>query len=509
MDNKETEDIILDLIAEKIGRNMFDVWFTNDIHFALEDSTLVMSAPSNFICNWIRTNFKHIIEQVSRDLFKKTIPLRFTIKETSSGSSLSSEIAQSENHSGKKKISESSKSKSSVSRSPSAKSEKPTKSAKQTDEEAAPVQFEKDGKYEYLVGKSVPGSAKRTSSGSQRDLASYDSFVVGKSNELAKSIADIVIKEPAKFNPVLISGPTSVGKTHLLEGICSEYRARYKKKQALFLTADQFTSMFVQGVQGGLQNFRARFRNISLLIIDDLHFLQTRRGTQTELLGLIDMLKGYRVQMVFSTSCPLSDLKDFRSELTSRLMSGIDCRIEAAERETLLKIFRQMVSKRGISIPDEVCRYVVSRFSTHARRLSGVLNRLYVEHVKTSAPIDLRMAQDVLSDLESSCRRTYTLEEVEQAVLEVFGISNTTLRSKSRAQANCYPRMLAMWAARKYTNAALSEIGRYFGNRSHSTVLSAQKRVDLWLDVNAPHQKEDRTWNIAETLSRIERIIER
>lgn len=344
---------------------------------------------------------------------------------------------------------------------------------------------------------------------SSRDFASYDSFVVGKSNRLARSAADFAVDNPGKISPIFICGSTSVGKTHLLEGVCSKLRAENPKKQALFLTAGEFTSLFVQSLKADAKYFQNKFRNLSVLAIDDIHFLQGRKATQLALLSLIDMLKAQGVQMFFSADVPLKEMKDMRSEIISRIESGLVCEIDAPERDTLLTIFRHMASERGLAIPEDVCRFVVSNFSTHARQLSGVLNRLHAAYLSTGLPFTLDTARDVLSDLLKGNRRAVSLQDIERVVIDLFGISLSSLRSKSRAKVTCFPRMMAMWLARKYTNAALSEIGLYFGNRSHSTVLSAQKRVDSWLNDNLPFELQNKTWYIADTISRLENALTR
>lgn len=336
-----------------------------------------------------------------------------------------------------------------------------------------------------------------------RKFASYDSFIEGISNQLAKRVSDIAILEPNKMNPILIWGPTSVGKTHLLEGIWNEYDRKVNRKSALFLTAEQFTTLFIQSLRNN-RNFKDYFKNISLLILDDIHFLQGKMATQAELLNLIDYLKANGVQMIFSANRPPAELTEIRGELATRIESGIVCDIKPPERETLFRIFQQMALQRNLPIPEEVSRFVVSRFTTHARQLSGVLNRLHAMHLVTGQPITLDMAQNTLGDLIRDSRRIIRLEDIERVVLNVFGLEPSMLKSKSRARKSSYPRMLAMWLARKYTRSALSEIGRFFGNRSHSTVISAQKRVDQWIQNGTPVEQGEMLISVSDAVHRLE-----
>ena len=212
--------------------------------------------------------------------------------------------------------------------------------------------------------------------------------------------------------------------------------------------------------------------------------------------------------MIFSADRPLGELTELKSELLTRIESGMVCGIKPAERETLLGIFRQMAAHRGLPIPDEVCRFVVSRFTAHARQLSGALNRLHAAHLATGRPYSIETAAEVLSDLARSRQRTVRLEDIEKTVAEIFRIPTDALRNRSKARQFSQPRMLAMWLARKYTRSALSEIGRYFGNRSHSTVVSAQKRVDSWLQTEGTPAETGLLRDLAETLRRAERVLD-
>ena len=349
----------------------------------------------------------------------------------------------------------------------------------------------------------------RTAVASSVRLATLDSFVEGFSNQLARKIADVAILQPGAMNPIFIGGPTSVGKTHLLEGICERYGRHPDRKPALYMTAEQFTTAFIQSLRGGTEPFRDRFRNISLLALDDLHFLEGKTTTQIELLSVVDMLRQRNVQLVFSANRPLVELTKLSGELTTRLQGGFVCQIGPPEREMLSQILRQMALERRIALSDEVCRFVVSRFTTHARQLSGALNRLYVAHLTTGAPIDVPFAQEALADLIASNVRPVKLEDVERVVRETFGLDDEELKSKSRSKRCADPRALAMWLARKHTRSALTEIGAYFGGRRHSAVLSAQKKVDQLLKTNASMENGSVAFAVSDAIERMERSLAR
>ena len=337
-------------------------------------------------------------------------------------------------------------------------------------------------------------------------FASLNTFIEGFSNRLARRVADVAITEPGAMSPIFICGPTSVGKTHLLEGICDAYTRLPNVKPPLYMTSEQFTSAFIQSLRGG-GAFRERFRNISLFALDDVHFLEGKTSTQTELLNVVDFLRARRVQMVFSANRPLNELSKLRGELTTRIESGVVCKIDNPERETLARILRQMALERNMIVGEDVCRYVVSRFATHARQLSGALNRLLAAQLTTGMPITLELAHDALADLAAANVRNVKLEDVERVVLEIFGLESNALKSSSRAKRCADPRAVAMWLARKHTRFTLAEIGQYFSGRKHSAVLAAQKKVDGWISTNETLDAGSTAFSINDVIERAERAL--
>lgn len=342
-----------------------------------------------------------------------------------------------------------------------------------------------------------------------RRFASLKTFVVGPSNSTAYKIVDLVVSSPTIMTPLYICGPTSVGKTHLLEGICDAFSRNpaFASKPPLYMTSEQFTTAFIRSLRGG-SPFRDRFRNISLFALDELRFLEGKKSTQTELVYALDYLRNNGVQVVISGSCPLVEMTDLRDELVTRIQSGVYAEIAPPERETLAAILQRLALERNLVIPEDASRYVVSRFATHAREISGALNRLYAAHLATGSPITLDLARDALADLATVGRRGVRLEDVERVVQEAFGLESNALKSASRARKYSDPRAIAMWLARKHTRAALAEIGAFFGGRRHSAAVSAQKKVDGWLRENADVANADGSESpVAEVVKSLERAL--
>jgi chromosomal replication initiator protein len=433
------------LIAEKLGEKRFDLWFGQDTqcHCNIGNSEaekVIFHVRNSFRINSIRRHCKQEVDQAVLEIFGKDLPVDFVVKPPKTEP-----------------------------KKPSVKPSIPV-----------PVQSP-NSPIRTLFEKSEQDTPKFG-----RKFASLTTFLEGMSNREAFRATDWAINHPGKISPIYIFGPTSVGKTHLLEGIWSEVKKSASRRLPMYMT-----------VQDRNQSFRSKFKNISHLLIDDIQFFARKDATQVEFLQVFDMLRNQGVQLVFTGDRPLRELP-LQNELLHRLESGLICGIELPERDLTLRICENMVKQRDLPMDAEVCRLIASRFGVHARQVSGALNRLYAVHLTTGKPITVATAEEALSDLLRLNRRDIRLPDISKIVCETFDISDETLRSKSRVKQIAAPRMLAMWLARKYTRSALSEIGLYFGNHSHSSVIAAQKKIDKQICTDKL---------MAETVQRIEQAL--
>jgi len=360
-----------------------------------------------------------------------------------------------------------------------------------------------------VVSEGIGSRANTNSSSAASRRQAWRQFVVGPSNQLAVRAAELAINHIGKVSPIYIFGPTSVGKTHLLETIRAGLRRDRQAKPPIMMTAEQFTSSYIDGLKQGIPLFRNKFNGISALLIDDIQFFKGKDSTQTEFLRTFELLKGQGVQIVLTGDQPIHGLAELlKPEIVSRIEAGMPCEIKSAEHETLLAIFKQMATSRNLKFSDDICDCVVSHLATHARQLSGAINRLHAAMLTTHRPITLESVENILEDMIRNNRRNIRLQDIDKAVCETLQLSGQLLQSKSRMKQATQPRMLAMWLARKHTRSALSEIGRYFGDRSHSTVVSAQKKVDQWLHETPDFGLTDSAPPIAEVIQKIERLLQ-
>ena len=357
-------------------------------------------------------------------------------------------------------------------------------------------------KAEPVVATSVPATIGR------RSILRLADFVVGPSKRMACGAVEMAALRPGEVSPLVIHGPSGVGKTHLLEGVCERARELHPGINAVCLSAEQFTTGFLQALHGsGLPGFRRTCRNADLLVIDDLQFFVGKKATLLELLQTLDAVQRQGRQVVFGCDRELDALPELGPELLTRLRGGMIARILPPDYEVRRGIVASVCGKRAFGVPDEVVHFIATSMTRHARELFGAVNRLEATSLMLGVPVTLGMAEEALADLVRSSTRSVRLADIERAVCKAFGIESGSLQSSRRARTVSHPRMLAMFLARKHTQAALAEIGTYFGRRSHSTVIAAQKAVGDWVQKRSPIMLADSAWDVEEAIRRVEDVL--
>ena len=341
-----------------------------------------------------------------------------------------------------------------------------------------------------------------------RQPVRLEDFVVGTSNRMAYAAVELAVNRLGEMSPVLLHGPSGVGKSHLLAAIHGKAREVRPGMSALMLSAEQFTTNFLQALQGkGLPGFRRSCRSVDLLVVDDLQFFIGKRATLLELQSTVDTLHRAGKQIIFASDRDLESLSELGSELTGRIRGGMTAAVMPPDGEVRRGIVAGLAARRQLALPPEVVTYLADHLTRHARELIGGVNRLEAASHMLGVPITLELAQESLVDLIRSSSRSLRLADIERAVCTAFGIGDAELQSARRSRAVNHPRMLAMFLARKHTGAALTEIGRYFGRRSHSTVISAEKTVRKWLQSQAPVVLADASWDIDQAIRRVEDVL--
>jgi chromosomal replication initiator protein len=342
----------------------------------------------------------------------------------------------------------------------------------------------------------------------RRVVHRLEEIVVGPSNRMACGAVEMAVARPGEMSPLVIHGPSGVGKTHLLEGACERMRQLHPAATPVYLSAEQFTTAFLQALHGGgLPGFRRTCRGADLLVIDDAQFFVGKKATALELQHTIDALQRLGRQVILACDRELDALPDLGADLLTRCRGGMTARILPPDYDVRRGIVSAIFGKRGIAVPDEVVHFIATSMTRHARELYGAVNRLEATSTMLGLPISLGMAEESLADLVRSSGRSVRLADVERAVCKAFGIDGGDLQSSRRSRATSHPRMLAMFLARKHTQAALAEIGGYFGRRSHSTVIAAQKAVGEWVASGTRIVLADAAWDVEEAIRRVEDVL--
>ena len=316
-----------------------------------------------------------------------------------------------------------------------------------------------------------------------RPARRLEDFVTGPGNRLAHSAAvELVESLGSSFNPLVIQGGVGLGKTHLLEGIGAALRAKYPGMKVIHLTAEAFTNGFLDSMRHGtLTAFRARYRGAGALLVDDIHFLAAKKATQDEFLHTFNALVADGAPIVLTADQHPRQIARLSDELATRFLGGMVVKLDAPDPATRREILRAKARARRVIVPEAVLSYVADHLRASVRELEGALHSLIAHATMTGKRLDLALAKVALRDTIRHVARAVALKDVEKAVCQLFSIEPDALKADNRARAVAYPRMLAMYLARKHTGAAYSEIGRFFGGRNHSTVISAEKKVAGWI----------------------------
>jgi chromosomal replication initiator protein len=321
----------------------------------------------------------------------------------------------------------------------------------------------------------------------------FGSFIVGSANRLAHAASLSVAERPGHaYNPLFLYGGVGLGKTHLMHAIGNQVLARFPRKRVVYATSEKFTNEFITSIQQGkIDEFRARYRKIDLLLIDDIQFIADKERTQEEFFHTFNAIHEDGKQIVLSSDRPPKAILTLEERLRSRFEWGLIADLTAPDLETRIAILRAKAEEQAVAIGSDVIEFIARKVVSNIRELEGALNRIVAYASMGGQPITIELAQAVLSNvLYSPKKRTVTPERIAQAVSDYYGVDLDALRGQKRDKAIVTPRQIAMYLMRSETDVSLLRIGAELGGRDHSTVLHACEKISRETQENDELRRE-------------------
>ncbi len=311
----------------------------------------------------------------------------------------------------------------------------------------------------------------------------FDTFVVGSSNQFAQAACQAVAELPSRaYNPLFIYGGVGLGKTHLLHAIGHRTGHLFPGAVVIYLSSEHFTNELIDAIRyDHTAAFRARYRTIDLLLIDDIQFIQGKERTQEEFFHTFNDLYESRKQIVLSSDSPPKSIPEIEERLRSRFEWGLIADVQPPDFETRVAILKKKAALERALLADDVAYLVAGRVKSNIRQLEGSLTRMIAVGAMTGRAMTVDLAHEVLADLWGDEKMIIPIELIQRRVSEVFGIKLSELRAKNRTKAVAFPRQIAMYLARQLTHTSLAEVGRAFGGKDHTTVLHAVGKVQALL----------------------------
>ena len=320
----------------------------------------------------------------------------------------------------------------------------------------------------------------------------FERFIVGKPNEFAFAAARRVADaESVSFNPLFLYGGVGLGKTHLMHAIAWHIRAKHPNRRVIYLSAEKFMYQFIRALRfKDTVSFKEQFRSVDVLMIDDVQFISGKDSTQEEFFHTFNALVDQNRQIIISADKSPNDLEGIEERMRSRLGWGLVADIHPTNYELRLGILQAKAEAMALGLPEKILEFLAYKITGNVRELEGALNRIIAHTTLVGRPVSLESIQEVLADILRSSERRVSIEHIQKRVAEHFNIRFSEMSSARRARAVARPRQVAMYLAKRLTSRSLPEIGRQFGNRDHTTVMHAIRKVEELCDSDAAFRED-------------------
>jgi len=420
-------------IKEKIGSTAYETWFSTLHVISRGDTTLIIETPDDFFKSWIIEHYRDFIEETLNALSSKKILLDFSVNPN---------ILNQETHN-------------------------------------------------RLATLEQTFTKKSICSSNLNARFTFENFIIGPSNRFACAAGLAVAESPAKaYNPLLIYGPVGLGKTHLIQAITHKISKLHPTLKHCYMSSELFTNELIDAIRHRTtQQFRKKYREIDVLLIDDIQFIAGKESTQEEFFHTFNNLHDNHKQIIITSDRPPKDILNLEERLRSRFAWGLIADIQAPDFETRVAILRKKIEAEPVSVPDDVLFFIAEEIQTNIRELEGALVRVAAYSLLEEKAITLDMAKNILKDMVREKTKTIRVESIQKMVADCFNVSSEDLNAKRRNKNIVLPRQVAMYLTRKLTSLSLPEIGSSFGGKDHTTVLHSCKKIEKELLLNSDLQK--------------------
>ena len=451
------------VLQDELPSQQFSMW-VRPLQAESTEDTLTIYAPNRFVLDWVREKYLNRINELLVEICGDEAPeLRFDV--------------------GSKPLLNTQAAAPSVEAPASPSSQAPAK--QQPVEQKAAVEPAPKSGYKSNI----------------KDNYTFDSFVEGKSNQLAKAAATQVADNPGSaFNPVFIYGGTGLGKTHLLHAVGNGIMANKPDAKIVYMHSERFVQDMVKALQNNaIEEFKRYYRSVDALMIDDIQFFANKERSQEEFFHTFNALLEGNQQIILTSDRYPKEIEGVEDRLKSRFGWGLTIAIEPPELETRVAILMKKAQQSKINLPHEVAFFIAKKLRSNVRELEGALNRVIANANFTGRPISIDFVKEALRDLLALQDKLVTIDNIQRTVAEYYRIRVSDLLSKRRSRSIARPRQVAMALSKELTNHSLPEIGDAFGGRDHTTVLHACRKVKSLRDES--HEIKEDYQNLIRTLS--------
>ncbi len=422
MQNTEIWHKCLQIIRDDVGEGIYDLWFSPVKLASMRDGTATLEVPNRFFKEWIEDYHPTIISDVIEQVTSNNVEVKFRIVE-------------------------------------------------KQDTELKRADQRLETRKSRLAKKGIYLNPRYT----------FDSFVVGPSNQFACAAAEAVSENPGKvYNPLFIYGGVGLGKTHLITSIGNRtIDKRRGEFNVLYVSSEQFTNEVVSAFRHGkTEEFKKKYRSLDMILLDDVQFVENKTATQEELFHTLNTLYEQQKQIVLSSDRPPKEIREVTDRLRSRFSMGLIADIQPPEFETKKAIIAKKAEADHLSLPEEVTDYVATRVKSNVRDIEGCLIRLGAHSSLTGVPVTLEMTKSILKDFIIEDERPLTVDGIMKTVAEYYGIRVQDMKARKRTRDIALPRQIAMYLSRDLTENSLSDIGKHMGGKDHATVIYACKQIE-------------------------------